>query len=90
MGQWTLKILLPHMKSLNRPVRQLPGRNGQQFNTLQQVIGDDWQHGVELKVAGLSRHGDGRVIADHLGGDHRCSLWNHRIHLARHNAGTGL
>ena len=59
-------------------------------HTFEQAVGNDGLEGVELQLAGLGGEGDGDVVADDFEGDLVHHLGNHRVHLARHDAGARL
>ena len=53
-------------------------------------MGHHGHHHVQLKVAGHPADGDGRVVADNLGGYHGHRFGDYRINLAGHDGGAGL
>ena len=68
--------------------RQAAG--AQMIDALEQAVRDDRLERVELQLAGLGGKAHGDVVADHLEGDLVDDLGNHRIDLARHDAGARL
>ena len=47
-------------------------------------------HDIQFKLAGLCRHGHGKVVADNLKADHVERLGHDRVDLSRHNGRAGL
>ena len=64
---------------------------GEQFDRLQQVMGDHRHHHVEVEIrAERIRPGNRRIVADDLGGDHHHGLGDHRVHLRGHDRAARL
>ena len=70
--------------------RQRQAAGAEMIDALEQAVGDDRLEGIELQLPGLGRKAHRDVVADHLEGDLVDDLGNHRIDLARHDAGAGL
>ena len=75
---------------LTHRVGQRQAAGAQMGDALEQAVGDDRLEGIELQLAGLGGEAHRDVVADHLEGDLIDDLGNHRIDLARHDAGAGL
>ena len=61
-----------------------------EFDRLQKVVRHQRHHRVQLEVPARSAPADRRIVADHLRADHQHAFGDHRIHLARHDARSGL
>ena len=57
---------------------------------MQEVVGADRHHDVDLKITGLSSNRDRGVVAHYLRADHSDRLSNDWIHLAGHNRTSRL
>src|SRR5579872_1021087 len=71
-----------------RSQRQATG--AQMIDALEKTMRDDRLESVELQLTGLGGKAYRHVIADHLESDLVDDLGDHRVDLARHDAGTRL
>src|SRR4029077_21123385 len=60
------------------------------IDALEQAVGDDRLEGIELQLTGFGRETYRHVVSDHLEGDLVDDFGDHRIDLARHDAGARL
>ena len=64
---------------------QRVARIHEQVDRLDQRLGDDGLHDVELELASLGRHGHGLIVADHLEADLVDDLGDNRVDLGGHD-----
>ena len=62
----------------------------EQPDALQDGVGDQREHHVQLEIARRARHADRRVARHDRRRGHRHGFRDHRVDLAGHDAGTGL
>eukprot|EP01136_Pigoraptor_vietnamica_P003255 Opistho-1_new@32269 len=74
----------------NAVLRERARRIAEEANGTEDVVDDDGLEDVKLKVAVETAHGDGRVVPDDFGADHRDGLALRGVNLARHDRRAGL
>jgi len=75
---------------VHAPHPQVLARVGQEAHRLEQGLRDDRLHDVELQLSRLGSHRDSHVVAHHLEANLVDDLWQHRVHLGRHDRRAGL
>jgi len=78
------------LDALDAPLPERVCGIGEQRDRLEQVVGHDRHHDVQLELPGLDRERHGHVVAHHLERDHAEHLRDDRVHLARHDAASRL
>ena len=76
--------------ALDAPVGEEPARAREQPDRLEDALGEDGKHDVELEVAGGAGRRDRHVVADDLGAGHERRLGDDRVDLAGHDARARL
>src|SRR4028119_1557445 len=74
----------------DRLVGEVGGGTAEEVDGLQQVVGDEREHGVELEVPTLAGEGYGGIVTDDLRRDHHGALGDDGVDLARHGGGARL
>ena len=67
-----------------------PHRANRDMHHLEQIVGDDRHHHIQLKLSGLPGERHRQIVAHDVKHRHVEHLGQHRVHLARHDARTGL
>src|SRR6202034_226465 len=76
--------------ALHAPLGQGQAAGAQMVDALEQAVRDDRLEGIELQLTGLGGKAHRDVVADNFKSDLVDDFGDHRIDLARHDAGAGL